>query len=134
MKTSTDLRVSNLVTAHVAIGKMPQRIDVGSDMGGHFDAFEVGAGVIDSPHLAAALDGVPPRPEDRHQERGLIGSHVRRAHVDLVADIIHPAQPNGGKRGQAFFHRQQVGGADLVGRSPLRMVVDHLDAPFPRWR
>src|SRR5471032_921704 len=50
-----------------------------------------------------------------------------------MADVIDAALAHGGQRGEAFFDRQQVAGADLVGRTPLRVAMNHLDAPFPRW-
>ena len=100
-------------------------------MRGHFDALQIGAGVVGRPHLAPPLDRVAPGPEDRHQKRGLIRRQKRRAHEDLVAHIVDTPLTNRAQGGQPLFHRQQIAGADLVGCSPLRVTMDqHLDAPF----
>ena len=111
------------VVQPVALGEMPERVDMRADMRGHLDALDIGAGVVGGAERAAALDRVTPRRPDRQQERRLVRRHERRTGADLVAHVVDAALAHRLQRGKPLLHRQQIAGADLVGRTPARMVV-----------
>ena len=108
----------------VALGKMAQRVDMGADMGRHFDAFQVGACVVLRPQRASSLDAVR-RGRGRGDDVGQLHRlDFRRPHLDDVAEVVDAALPDRAERGQCGLRRQQVPCPQLIARTPARMVVN----------